>query len=162
MDSGRAGQRTNPLQRGIDDNRQGAGISSRGPFRSGKPTHLGTRTLGPCPAESCLKRIQVISHGIWLNIMQYLRNPSRGMPLHVMLFAVLAAAACAARNKKRRRTADGIDVPSAMEAFDRPYSTSLIIVLGVATATLVSHPRARKRRAFGFDTGADDQADTPW
>jgi len=89
-------------------------------------------------------RMQVISHGFWLNIMEYLRDPSRGMPLHVMLFAVLTAAACAARHKKRRWTADGICVPSAMEVFDRPYSTALIIALLVATATLSSTPERVK------------------
>ena len=42
------------------------------------------------------KRLRDISRGFWLNIAEHLQDP-RGMPLHLALFAVLAAAACAAR-----------------------------------------------------------------
>ncbi len=79
-------------------------------------------------------RLRDISHGFWLNIAEYLQDPSRGMPLHIALFAALAAAAYAARHKKRRWTASGIGVSAAVKVFDRPYSAALLVVMLFATS----------------------------
>ncbi len=85
-------------------------------------------------------RLREISRGFWLNIVEYLLDPSRGMPLHIALFGVLAAAAVAARRKKRRWTASGIGVSDAVKVFERPYSAALLIVLLFATSNGSSAP----------------------
>jgi len=85
-------------------------------------------------------RLGDLSRGFWLNIKEYLRDPSRGMPLHLMLFALLAAAAGAARRKRRRWTDTGIGVSAAVKVFDRPYSAALMVVLLVATAVISPAP----------------------
>jgi small-conductance mechanosensitive channel len=86
------------------------------------------------------QRIQGIVRGFWLHILEYLQDPSRGMPLHATLFAVLAAVAYAAQRKKRRWTASGIGVSSAVKVFERPYSTALMVVLLVATGFISPAP----------------------
>lgn len=85
-------------------------------------------------------RLTDLSRGIWLNVKEYLRDPSRGMPLHATLFALLAVAACAARRKKRRWTAIGLGVSAAVKVFDRPFSAALMVVLLVATAVISPTP----------------------
>ena len=85
-------------------------------------------------------RLREISRGFWLNIDEYLQDPSRGMPLHIALFGVLAAAAVAARRKNRRWTASGIGVSDAVKVFERPYSAALLIVLLFATSSVSSAP----------------------
>jgi len=85
-------------------------------------------------------RLRDISHGFWLNIAEYLQDPSRGMPLHLALFAALAAAAYAARHKKRRWTASGIGVSAAVKVFDRPYSAALLVVMVFATSAVSPAP----------------------
>jgi small-conductance mechanosensitive channel len=79
-------------------------------------------------------RIPVIARGFWTSIEEYLRNPSRGMPLHAALFLVLVAATCAARRNERQWAAGGGGVSPAARVFDRPYSAALMVVLLVATA----------------------------
>jgi potassium efflux system protein len=79
------------------------------------------------------RRIPAIAHGFWINIREYLRHGSRGMPLHMALLLVLTIAALAARRKKHRWADGGADVPSAVQVFDRPYSAALMIALLIAT-----------------------------
>jgi small-conductance mechanosensitive channel len=85
-------------------------------------------------------RLADLSRGLWLNVKEYLRDPSLGMPLHATLFALLAVAACAARSKKRRWTAIGLGVSAAVKVFDRPYSAALMVVLLVSTAVISPTP----------------------
>ena len=79
-------------------------------------------------------RMRDLARSLWINIQEYVRDPSRGMPLHAALFLVLTMAACAARRKKRQWTAGNIGVSSAVTVFDYPYSAALMVVLLVATA----------------------------
>ena len=85
-------------------------------------------------------RLREISRGFWLNIVEYLLDPSRGMPLHLSLFAVLATAAVVARRQKRRWTASGIGVSAAVKVFERPYSAALLVVMLFATSTISPAP----------------------
>lgn len=88
--------------------------------------------------------LQVISRGFWLNILRYLRDPAGGMPLHVALFAVFAAAACALRHRNRRSTPSGKGGSSAATVFDRPFSAALMVALIVATGELSQTPERAK------------------
>jgi len=80
------------------------------------------------------QRLQDIVRGFGTNIREYVRDPSRGMPLHAVLFLVLTTATCAARRKKRRWKDSGVGVSPVVKVFDHPYSASLILVLLLATA----------------------------
>ena len=50
---------------------------------------LWTRALSALPHS-----LEVNSRGFRLNILRYLKDPSRQMPLHAALFVLLAASAC--------------------------------------------------------------------
>jgi potassium-dependent mechanosensitive channel len=88
--------------------------------------------------------LQVISRGFWLNILRYLKDPSRGMPLHATLFAVLAASACMFRHRNRRSMPSGTGGSSAAKVFDRPFSAALMVALIVATGELSQTPERAK------------------
>ena len=88
--------------------------------------------------------LQVISRGFWLNVQRYLKDPSRGMPMHAALFAVLAALACVLRHRNRRSMTSGNGVSSAATVFDRPFSAALMIALIVATGELAQTPERAK------------------
>jgi small-conductance mechanosensitive channel len=75
-----------------------------------------------------------IARGFRTSFREYVRDPSRGMPLHAALLLVLTMATCAARRKKRQWKDSGVGVSPAVNVFDRPYSAALIMVLLVATA----------------------------
>jgi small-conductance mechanosensitive channel len=85
-------------------------------------------------------RLLGIARGFGTNIVEYLRDPVRGLPLHAALFAVLAAATVAARRKKRRWTSRGIGVSSALNVFDRPFSAAAMAVLWAASSAASPAP----------------------
>lgn len=102
-------------------------------------TNLWDHALSALP-----RSMPVISRGFRLNIQKYLQDPSRGMPLHAALFAVLAAVACIIRHKYRRLIPSGIGASSAANVFDRPFSAALMIALIVATGELSQTPERAK------------------
>jgi potassium-dependent mechanosensitive channel len=75
------------------------------------------------------------------DIGTYLRDPSKGMPLHVGLFALLALILCAARRRAHEWTeiADGASPATAV--FDRPYAAALAVTLLFAAAPGSTVPR---------------------
>jgi hypothetical protein len=79
-------------------------------------------------------RLQDIARGFQTSFWQYVRDPSRGMPLHAALLLVLTMTTCAARRKKRQWNDSGVGVSPIVKVFDHPYSASLTLVLLVATA----------------------------
>jgi potassium efflux system protein len=89
-------------------------------------------------------RLVVVSRGFWLNILRYLKDPSREMPLHAALFAVLATSACIFRHRNRRLMPSGTGVSSAAKVFDRPFSAALMVALMVATGELSQTPERAK------------------
>jgi potassium-dependent mechanosensitive channel len=92
-------------------------------------------------------RIRGIARGFWANILEYVREPSRGMPLHAVLFLVMTMAAVAARRKKRQWVASGTGVSSAVKVFDRPYSAALMVTL-IAATVVISPAPARVKDVF--------------
>jgi potassium efflux system protein len=100
---------------------------------------LWTRALSALPHS-----LEVISRGIWLNILRYLKDPSRQMPLHAALFVLLAASACMFRHRNRRLMPSGTGVSSAAKVFDRPFSAALMVALMVATGELSQTPERAK------------------
>ena len=79
-------------------------------------------------------RLQDIAHSLQTRFREYVRNPSRGIPLHAALLLVLTMATCAARRKKRQWKDSGVGVSPVVKVFDHPYSAALILVLLAATA----------------------------
>jgi hypothetical protein len=79
-------------------------------------------------------RLGVIVRGFQTSFREYIRDPSRGLPLHAALLLVLTMTACAARRKKRQWKDSGVGVSPIVKVFDHPYSAALILVLLVATA----------------------------
>ena len=78
-------------------------------------------------------RISEIAAAFWADIVQYVRDPSREMPLHAGLFVLLSLVICAARRNMHRWAAGGVDTPSAATVFDRPFVAALFASLYVAT-----------------------------
>ena len=106
-------------------------------------------------------RLRDIARGFQTSFREYIRDPSRGMPLHVALLLVLTMATCAARRKKRQWKDSGVGVSPIVKVYDHPYSAALILVLLAATAVNSPASRACERRVCGPGTGADDQAGAP-
>ena len=100
---------------------------------------LWTHALSALPHS-----LEVISRGFWLNILRYLKDPSRQMPLHAALFVLLAASACMFRHRNRRLMTSGTGVSSAAKVFDRPFSAALMVALMVATGELSQTPERAK------------------
>jgi len=91
-------------------------------------------------------RVQEIAAAYWGDIVQYVLDPSRTMPLQVVLFVVLAAVFCAARRQVRQSTATapGDGESSTVTVFDRPYSAALTVTLLVAASPHWATPQSRR------------------
>jgi len=94
-------------------------------------------------------RLGDIVRGFQTSFRQYIRDPSRGLPLHVALLLVLTMATCAARRKKRQWKDSGLGVSPVVKVYDHPYSAALILVLLVATAVNSPAP-ARVKDVFAI------------
>jgi potassium efflux system protein len=70
----------------------------------------------------------------WEDIRQYVQEPSKGMPLHVGLFVLLAVIFCAMRRQLHRWSAAGEGSSLATSVFDRPYAVALVVTLLVASS----------------------------
>ena len=88
-----------------------------------------TRARGDLP-----ERIREIAVVRWNDYIRYVRVPARGMPLHIVIFAMLSAVFCAARRGWRRWSAAGDGESQTIAVFDRPYSAALIVILLVASS----------------------------
>ncbi len=89
-------------------------------------------------------RVEEISAAYWGEVVGYVRDPSRTMPLQVVLFVVLAAVFCAARRQARQSiaTASGDGESSTVTVFDRPYSAALTVTLLVASSPHWATPQS--------------------
>jgi hypothetical protein len=72
------------------------------------------------------QRLGVIVRGFQTSFREYIRDPSRGLPLHAALLLVLTMTACAARRKKRQWKDSGVGVSPIVKVFDNPYSPQTI------------------------------------
>ena len=84
-----------------------------------------------------IRRIAVVR---WNDYVQYVRDPSRGMALHIAILAMLSAVFCAARRGRRRWRAVGDDELQTIAVFDRPYAAALIVVLLIASSPMYGLP----------------------
>ena len=86
-------------------------------------------------------RLQDIARGFQTSFREYIRDPSRGMPLHVALLLVLTMTTCAARRKKRQWKDSSVGLSPIVKVFDHPYSAALILVLLAARRSIRRLPR---------------------
>ncbi|WP_295317595.1 mechanosensitive ion channel domain-containing protein [Roseobacter sp.] len=94
-------------------------------------------------------RLGDIARGFQASFREYIRDPSRRLPLHMALLLVLTMATCAARRKKRQWKDSGVGVSPVVKVYDHPYSAALILVLLVATAVNSPAP-ARVKDVFAI------------
>jgi potassium efflux system protein len=93
------------------------------------------RTEGPA-------RVRQIGADQWADIEQYLHDPSRGMPLHIGLFVVLALLLGAARRRVQRWAAAGEGTTFATLVFDHPYAAAFTVTLLVVSSPNLPTPPA--------------------
>jgi potassium-dependent mechanosensitive channel len=118
-----------------------SGIMTRGlPIWS---SDLWTPTRG-----TLLARAREIAYDRWVDISEYVHDPTKGMPLHVSLFVVLVALFIAARRRVRRLAIEGRDLPPAATVFDRPYASALLIPIGVGASLAFSSAPPTVRELF--------------
>ena len=75
-------------------------------------------------------------------VASYVRDPSHGLLLHLMMFAALAAVFLAGRRSIRRQGGAGDHGPPGVMAFDRPYASALAVTLLIASAPISTVPPA--------------------
>ena len=75
----------------------------------------------------------------WAEIGQYLRDPSKGMPIHLALLVVLSVLFYAMRREVRRWTA-GEGSPVITTVSERPYAAALITSLIIASSPYLPTP----------------------
>lgn len=85
-------------------------------------------------------RLLGIARGFGTNILEYVFDPARGLPAHVLVFLVLALGAGAARHRKRRWAQSGIGVSAAVNVFERPFSVALMLTLWSASSAMSPAP----------------------
>ena len=98
------------------------------------------RARGDLPER--IRRIAVVR---WNDYVQYVRDPSRGMALHIAILAMLSAVFCAARRGRRRWRAVGDDELQTIAVFDRPYAAALIVVLLIVSSPMFGVPFGVRR-----------------
>ncbi len=99
------------------------------------------RTEGPA-------RVRQIAADHWADIVQYVRDPSQGMPLHLGLFVALALLLGAARRRIQRWAAAGEGASFATTVFDHPYAAAFTATLFVVTVPSLPFPSPTVRNLF--------------
>ncbi len=85
------------------------------------------------PKASLPTHVSEIARSFWIELVQYVRDPSREMALEVGLFLLLTGLFVSARRFLHRWPSEGGKPSLVAEVFDRPYSASLLVVWLVAT-----------------------------
>ena len=81
------------------------------------------------------------------DIIRYVRDPSRGMPLHAATLVVLVIVFVAARRQAHRLDASGSGDATAATVFDRPYAAALAVTLIFASAPMSTVPQSLRTLA---------------
>ncbi len=81
----------------------------------------------------------------WHDVVQYVVDPSRGMPLHVAILAVLIAVFVGARRQARQSSVSGSSPVADVSIFDRPYSAALVLTLLFVSAPISAVPQALRQ-----------------
>jgi potassium-dependent mechanosensitive channel len=79
-------------------------------------------------------RVRNFNAGLWSDMVQYARDASKGMLLHLVTLVVLAVVLCMARRRVREWSAAGENVSPSMTVFERPFAAALIIPLSYASS----------------------------
>ena len=95
-----------------------------------------------------LARAGEIAADRWADISQYVRDPTKGMPVHIGLFMVLVVLFNAAGRRIRSWATEGRDLPPAANVFDRPYASALLIPLGFGASLAFSSAPPTVRELF--------------
>ena len=77
----------------------------------------------------------------WADVAQYVADPSQGMPLHIVLLAVLVAVFVGARRQARQSSASGSSPVAGVSIFDRPYAAALVLGLLLVSAPIFAVPQ---------------------
>jgi small-conductance mechanosensitive channel len=75
-----------------------------------------------------------------MEALQYISDPSRGMPLHVGLFVTLVIIFCAGRRQIHKWKAAGETISPTLMVFEKPYASALAFSLFIAAAPFSSTP----------------------
>ncbi len=75
-------------------------------------------------------------------VVQYLSDPSLGLPLHLVIFAVLLTVFITARRRVRSSAARGESEPTTVTIFDRPCAAALILTMAIASSPNSSVPQS--------------------
>jgi potassium efflux system protein len=78
-------------------------------------------------------RVSEIARSFWIELAQYVRDPSREMALEIGLFLLLTGLFVSSRRFLHRWPAEGGKPSLVAEVFDQPYSASLLVAWLVAT-----------------------------
>ena len=82
------------------------------------------------------------------DIIRYVQDPSRGMPLHVAVLVTLLAVFLAARYQNRRADAPSRSAAEAdASVFDRPYAAALAVTLLFVSAPISTVPQSLRNLA---------------
>jgi potassium-dependent mechanosensitive channel len=81
-----------------------------------------------------------MSLGRGSEIGSYVTDPTRGLLLHLVMVAALAAVFLAGRRSIRRQGAAGDHGPREVMAFDRPYASALAVTLLIGSAPVSAVP----------------------
>jgi small-conductance mechanosensitive channel len=95
-------------------------------------------------------RVREVAAAHWNDVVQYIRNPTGGMALHLVIFAVLVAVFLAARRQVRESTATGDGESPAVTVFDRPYAAALIVTLLLVSGPNSSAPPSVRNLCEGL------------
>ena len=78
----------------------------------------------------------------WDDIVQYVNDPSRGMPLHVAILAVLVIVFLAARRQVRQPSVARTGAVAGRTLFERPYAAALAVTLLFLSAPISTVPQS--------------------
>src|SRR5262249_10641258 len=83
----------------------------------------------------------------WSDLVRYVRDPSRGLPLHAMFLAILLAVFLAGRRQVHRARSSSDGAPSRLAAFHRPYAAPLLVPLCVLSSPFSIVPQSVRNAA---------------
>jgi potassium-dependent mechanosensitive channel len=86
-----------------------------------------------------------IAASYWRDFLLYVRDPSRHMPRHVVLFLALSLVLFAARRHVSEGATVGVHLSHGTAVFDHPFAAALLVTLIVATAPASPVPVTVKR-----------------
>jgi hypothetical protein len=81
----------------------------------------------------------------WNDVVRYVLDPSRGMPLHAAILAVLVVVFVAARRQVRQSSGPRTSAVAGVTTFDRPYAGALALTLLFVSAPISTVPQSLRQ-----------------